>query len=54
MPPDPAPVLDERGAVVVVVVFLCLRFPPELGAFPPARGTAPLDPTDVDDAGAPG
>lgn len=54
MPPDPAPVLFERGAVVVVVVFLCLRLlPPELGARPPpALGAAALEPTEVDDAGA--
>lgn len=37
---------------MVVVVFLCLRFEPELGAFPPARGVAALEPTEVDDAGA--
>lgn len=54
MPPDPAPVLFERAAVVVVVVvFLCFRFPAELpGALPPARGAAAFEPTDVDDAGA--
>lgn len=53
MPPDPAPVLFDRGAVVVVVVFLCLRLlPPELGARPPAVGAAAFEPTDVDDAGA--
>lgn len=52
MPPDPAPVLFERGAVVVVVVFLCFRFEPELGAFPPARGAAAFEPTEVDDDGA--
>lgn len=55
MPPDPAPVLLERGAVVVVVVvFLCLTFPPpEDGAPPPARGAEAFEPTDVDDAGGP-
>lgn len=40
----------ERGAVAVVVVFLCLRFPPEVGA-DPLRGDAALEPTDVDDDG---
>jgi hypothetical protein len=38
----------------VDVVFLCFKFPPELGALPAPRGAADLDPTLVFDAAGPG
>lgn len=52
MPPADPAVRLLLGAVVVVVVFLCLRLLPELGALPAPRGAAAFEPTLVFDAGA--